>query len=158
MAVTWVRYDLKEVVSDESMRRALTGATSAAWRFERVDDDTVVAVGRLSRQEVAWYQRFVNGMPQPVRRQQQVGGMAKKITIRWSERCHYTSYMDEHTFRELLAEDGVLDADADLITITGKLCDSETDDGSLAQFLRTIRDVSYVEDRRIDTIVIADGS
>lgn len=65
--VTWVRYDLREVKSDESMRRALAGETPAAWRFEQLDDNTVVAFGRVSGQKVAWYQRFVDGIPQPER-------------------------------------------------------------------------------------------
>lgn len=64
--VTWVRYDLQEVMSDDSMRRALAEQTGpAASRFEQIDANTVVARGRYNTGKVDWYQRFVDGVPQP---------------------------------------------------------------------------------------------
>lgn len=67
--VTWVRDDLQEVITDDTMRRALAKETgSAASRFKQVDDDTVIAYGRYTNKEVAVYQRFVDGIPQPERR------------------------------------------------------------------------------------------
>lgn len=86
--------------------------------------------------------------------------MGNKITILWSEHCHYATSIDTETLRELLSEDGGHDPHTDLHVITGALSGAEVDDGHLDEFLsgQTVSDFFYAEDRRIDDITIAEGS